>query len=166
MLRINELTPWSNEKYGGGDGDLYMQFIVETLKPEIDKRYRTLPDAKNTAIFGSSLGGLVSVYGGLKYNNTFEKIGAFSPSFWYSDSIYAFVENENLSVGTRILLLGSEMEDSTMVPDIQKMEALLEPKLQKGQLKVIGTTDGAHSEWYWKREFPEAIVWLMELKRE
>jgi len=166
MLRIDELTPWSNNKYGGGNGDLYMKFIVETLKPEVDKRYRTLPEAENTAIFGSSLGGLVSFYSGLKYNGTFKKIGAFSPSFWYADSVYAFVEDADFSANTRILLLGSELEDSTMVPDMQKIEALLAQKIQADNLKVIGTADGAHSEWYWKREFPEAIIWLMELKRE
>jgi hypothetical protein len=53
-----------------------------------------------------------------------------------------------------------------MVPDMHKIKDLLEPKLQKGHLKVIGTSDGTHSEWYWKREFPESIIWLMELKRE
>lgn len=166
MLRIDELTPWSNEKYGGGDGDLYMQFIVKTLKPEVDKRYRTLPEAENTAIFGSSLGGLISFYGGLKYNRIFNKIGAFSPSFWYSDSVFTFIKNADFSTDTRILLLGSELEDSTMVPDMRKIETVLAPKLQANQLRVVGTKDGAHSEWYWKREFAEAIIWLMELKRE
>ena len=166
MQRIEELTPWSNEKYGGGDGDLYMQFIVESLKPEVDKRYRTLPEAINTAIFGSSLGGLISVYGGLKYNNAFHKIGAFSPSFWYADSVYTFVENATISPNTRILLLGSELEDSTMVTDMIKIETLMASKMPSEQLKVVGTSDGAHSEWFWKREFPDAIVWLMELKRE
>ena len=166
QLRIDELTPWSNEKYGGGDGDLYMQFIVETLKPEVDQRYRTLPDAQNTAIIGSSLGGLISFYGGLKYNDIFKRIGAFSPSFWYADSVYAFTESAEITKDTRILLLGSELEDSTMVLDMKKIESMIAAKVSSDNLKIVGTKDGAHSEWYWKREFPEAIIWLMELKRE
>lgn len=43
--RINEYTPWPNKKYGGGKGAIYMNFIVNTLKPYIDTKYK----AKNTA---------------------------------------------------------------------------------------------------------------------
>ena len=165
-LRIEELTPWANEKYGGGLGDLYMRFIVETLKSEIDKRYRTKPEAERTAIMGSSIGGLISFYGGLKHNDTFRKIGVFSPSFWYSDSVYAFTKQMQIAEDTRVLLLGSELEDSTMVPDMQRIADLLSAKLPADQIRLKGTNYGAHSEWYWKKEFPEAIIWLMELAKE
>jgi len=60
--RIEELTPYKNEKYGGGNADNYVDFIVKTLKPYIDKNYRTKTKPKNTIIMGSSLGGLVSYY--------------------------------------------------------------------------------------------------------
>ena len=166
MLRTEELTPWANEKYGGGSGELYMRFIVETLKPEVDKRYRTKPEPEQTAIMGSSIGGLISLYGGLKYNDTFRKIAAFSPSFWYADSIYTFTEQATIAADTRILLLGSELEDSTMVPDMQKIAELLLTKLPAEHVKVKGTTYGAHSEWYWRQEFPEAVIWVMELSNE
>lgn len=166
MLRIEELTPWANEKYGGGMGDRYMRFIVETLKPEVDKRYRTLPEAEHTAIMGSSLGGLISFYGGMKYNNTFKKIAAFSPTFWYSDSLYTFTEKTNIDPDTRVLLLGSELEDSTMVPDMKRIADILLTKLPADRIRVIGTSYGAHSEWYWKKEFPDAVIWLMELVNE
>ena len=166
MLRIEELTPWANEKYGGGKGDLYLRFMVETLKPEIDKRYRTLPEPEYTGIMGSSIGALISFYGGLKYNDTFRKIGAFSPSFWYSDSIYDFAKQAKIAAETRVVLLGSELEDSTMVPDMQKMADLLSAKLPADQIMLKGTTYGAHSEWYWKKEFPATVIWLMELGNE
>jgi predicted alpha/beta superfamily hydrolase len=166
MMRIEEFTPWANEKYGGGKGDLYIRFIVETLKPEIDKRYRTLPEAEHSGIMGSSIGGLISFYGGLKYNSTFQKIGVFSPSFWYSDSVYTFTEHTKIAANTRIILLGSELEDSTMVPDMQKIAGLLSMKLPSDQIKVKSTIYGAHSEWYWHQEFPEAVIWLMELGKE
>lgn len=58
--RIDELTPFKNEKYGGGNANNYLEFIVKTLKPYIDKNYRTKTKAKSTILFGSSLGGLVS----------------------------------------------------------------------------------------------------------
>ena len=65
--RLEELTPYKNYNYGGGNADNYLEFIVNTLKPEIDKKYRTKPNAKNTTIMGSSLGGLTSFYAVIKY---------------------------------------------------------------------------------------------------
>lgn len=90
--RINEYTPFKNEKYGGGKGNIYIDFLINEVKPYIDKNYRTKTNAKNTAIIGSSLGGLISFYGGLKYPIVFGKIGALSTSFWFSDEIYTFAE--------------------------------------------------------------------------
>lgn len=58
--RLNEYSPWKNAKYGGGKGDAYTEFLAKTLKPYIDKSFRTLPQAKNTALIGSSMGGLIS----------------------------------------------------------------------------------------------------------
>ena len=64
--RIDELTPFPHAKYGGGKADAYLHFIVDQLKPYVDNNYRTLPDYKNTGVFGSSLGGLFSFYAALK----------------------------------------------------------------------------------------------------
>ena len=85
--RINELTPYKHEKYSGGDGDDYITFIKNTLKPHIDVTYRTLKDANDTTIFGSSLGGLISFYATIKYPETFGKAGVFFPSFSLSFNI-------------------------------------------------------------------------------
>lgn len=71
--RIDELTPFKNEKYGGGKADEYVDFIVKTLKPYIDKNYQTKTKAKNTLIMGSSLGGLVSYYAVFKYPEVLAK---------------------------------------------------------------------------------------------
>ena len=60
--RIDELTPFKNEKRGGGNGDNYLEFIVKTLKPKIDSTYRTKSNAVNTVIMGSSLGGLIAIF--------------------------------------------------------------------------------------------------------
>ena len=90
--RIEELTPFKNEKYGGGKADDYLEFIVKTVKPKIDSTYRTKPDTKNTLIAGSSLGGLTSFYATLKYPDIFGKAVVFSPSFWFSDEIYNYAQ--------------------------------------------------------------------------
>ncbi|HRO72156.1 MAG TPA: alpha/beta hydrolase-fold protein, partial [Saprospiraceae bacterium] len=54
--RLDEYSPWLNSKYGGGEGDKYIDFIAQTLKPYIDRNYRTIPDADHTGIMGSSMG--------------------------------------------------------------------------------------------------------------
>lgn len=66
----------------GGTGDKYAALLINELKPYIDARYRTLPDADNTGAWGSSMGGLISTYLGWQFPNTFRKIGAMSTAFW------------------------------------------------------------------------------------
>jgi hypothetical protein len=65
----------------GGRGDDYVDFISSELKPLIDQRYRTLADKPNTAILGSSLGGLISFHAGLRAPTVFGLIGGMSSTF-------------------------------------------------------------------------------------
>jgi predicted alpha/beta superfamily hydrolase len=83
--RMAEYTPTPDPKYGGGQADLYGRLLVEELKPRIDAEYRTRPDAASTGLGGSSLGGLVSLYLGLKYPNVFGRLAIVSPSVWWSN---------------------------------------------------------------------------------
>jgi predicted alpha/beta superfamily hydrolase len=81
--RIDEYTQTPDPKYKGGHADAYGRMIVEELKPFIDSNYRTLKDARNTGLGGSSLGGLVSLYLALKYPSVFGKAAIISPSVWW-----------------------------------------------------------------------------------
>ena len=74
-------------EYGKGEGDQYVDFLVQTLKPYIDKYYRTKKDEKNTFIAGSSMGGLISFYAILKYPKVFGGAGVFSPAFWITPQL-------------------------------------------------------------------------------
>lgn len=159
--RIDELTPYTNEKYGGGNGDNYLEFIVKTLKPKIDSMYRTKSNPRNTAIFGSSLGGLISFYGVLKYPEVFGKAGVFSPSFWFSDEIYTLMEQSE-KTKARVFFLCGAKEDETMVSDLKKMETLLDRNrcycLNLNKTVII--KDGQHNEKLWRENFEQAIKWL------
>ena len=85
--RINEYTPAEDAKYKtGGKADLYGRMLTEELKPFIDATYRTLKSGKHTGLGGSSLGGLVSLYLGLKYPNVFSRLAVVSPSVWWADN--------------------------------------------------------------------------------
>lgn len=160
--RLDELTPFANEKYGGGKGNDYLEFIVKTLKPHIDASYRTKTNAKNTIIFGSSLGGLISYYAVLKYPEIFGKAGIFSPSFWYSNQIYQMTEKSD-KIKAKIYFLYGDNESEEMVPDVKKMETLLDRNrcyclhLDKSVL-IKG---GQHGEKLWREGFRDAIKWLL-----
>lgn len=159
--RIDELTPYKNEKYGGGNGDKYLKFIVKTLKPKVDSIYRTKSNARNTAIFGSSLGGLISFYGVLKYPEVFGKAGVFSPSFWFSEEIYSLMEKSEKKKA-RIFFLCGDKEDETMVSDLKKMETLLDRNrcYCLNLNKTVIVKNGEHNEKLWRENFEEAVKWL------
>lgn len=84
--RIDEYTPTRDSAHDkGGLADRYGQMLVHEIKPFIDRQYRTRPDARNTGLGGSSLGGLLSLYLGLKYPQVFGKLALLSPSVWWDD---------------------------------------------------------------------------------
>ena len=159
--RIGEYTPWPNPQYGGGDGGKYMQFIVETLKPYIDANFRTLSDRENTAIMGSSLGGLISHYGTLKYQDVFSKAGLFSPSYWYSDSIWQFTHNAGNAGNMRFYQLCGTNEGATMESEMKQMkDSLLRNGFAQGDIFNKVVIGGEHNEKLWREAFAEAYLWL------
>jgi predicted alpha/beta superfamily hydrolase len=162
--RLEELTPYKNEKYGGGNADKYLEFIVNTLKPEIDKKYRTKTNAKNTTIMGSSLGGLTSFYAVIKYPNVFGKAGAFSPAFWINrkDINEYLINSKKIKAKIYFLCGDSEGDDDDMVNDLNHMELLLNTNrcycLNLNKKVII--KGGHHNEKLWRDGFADAIVWL------
>ncbi|MBU0763852.1 MAG: T9SS type A sorting domain-containing protein [Bacteroidetes bacterium] len=161
--RMNEYSPWFNPGYGGGDGEAYADFIVSTLKPFIDNNFRTIPDRENTGIMGSSMGGLISFYVALKYQDVFSMAGIFSPSFWFSDAVYSFPSGQGHQFPMRIYFLCGDLESANMVSNMQDMYyTLLDNGFSIGELNCVVKYDGEHREWFWKREFPDAFIWLFE----
>jgi predicted alpha/beta superfamily hydrolase len=159
--RMVELTPYPHPKYGGGGADAYLNFIVNTVKPYIDKNYRTKKSRKNTIIWGSSLGGLTSYYALLKHPDVFGKAGVFSPSFWFTNDIYKLTENTRKIRG-KIYFMSGDSEDDQMVPDMLKMEKLLKNKKRAPEMKVKVNRGGRHNEKLWHKEFAAAYMWLMK----
>ena len=159
--RIDEYTPWANPEYGGGQGESYVDFIVETLKPFIDENYRTKPEQASTGIMGSSLGGLISLFGAMEYQETFGKVGVFSPSLWFSNSAYVHVSEQGKQYDMKFYLLAGEQESATMANDLIALyNNLQEAGFQTDELQLFLPVDGQHSEWFWAREFPQAYLWL------
>ncbi len=161
--RLDELTPFKNQKHGGGKADLYLDFIVKTLKPHIDSTFRTKKNATNTAIFGSSLGGLVSFYAALKYPDVFGKVGCFSPAFWINRKEINDLINQVTVFNAKIYFLCGDAEgDEDMINDlniIEKSIAVTRSERKKLHTKVI-IKDGNHNEKLWREGFKKAYLWL------
>ncbi len=163
--RLNEYSPWNNPSYGGGQGDLYSQFVAETLKPYIDLNYRTKPESQYNAVLGSSMGALISSYIGAKYPNTFQKVGNFSSAYWFAkpqliNYITTNTQNYNSS---RMYFVAGTNESTSMVPDNNDVKNAFQNK----QLSSLNTQTkydnyGTHSESYWRGEFAAAYLWLFQ----
>lgn len=159
--RINEYTPWVNTEYGGGQGSEYMEFLVNTLKPYIDGNFRSLTDRENTGIMGSSLGGLISHYGALKYQDIYGKSGIFSPAYWISDSVWAFTNDMGKQQSIKFYQLIGTLEGSEYVAGMWQMDSVLH-QLGFGEDEVFSIEDpiGNHNEAFWRDNFREAYLWM------
>jgi predicted alpha/beta superfamily hydrolase len=159
--RIAEYTPWVNPSYNSGQGKEYIQFITETLKPYIDANYRTLPDRNNTGIMGSSLGGLISHYGAIKNQDIFGKAGIFSPSYWFSDSIWQFVDEYEKQNQMCIYQMIGQMEGTQAVANVLQMETAFKEKgFTDDEVISKVIAGGEHNEKLWSEQFGEAYLWL------
>lgn len=161
--RINEYSPWVNTVYGGGEGELYMQFIENVLKSYVDENYRTKPEAQFTALIGSSMGALISTYGGLSASSTFGKIAAMSPSYWFDySSLINYISSVSADYSqTRVYFVGSSNESETLVTNINSVKNSWQAKgLKKSNIFVKIDAYGGHNESYWSGEFAAAYQWL------
>jgi predicted alpha/beta superfamily hydrolase len=161
--RMEELTPFKNEKHGGGNTDNYLGFIVETLKPYIDKNYKIKTTASNTCLWGSSLGGLASFYGALKYPKVFGKVGCFSPSFWFNRKEIFDLMKKTKSFKTKVYFLCGDNEgDDDMIRDMNNMEYQVNSKRCscKNLNKKIIVKGGQHNEKLWRDGFKNAYLWF------
>jgi predicted alpha/beta superfamily hydrolase len=162
--RLDEYSPWANAEYKkGGEGDQYTNFLALTLKPYIDAHYRTRPDAAHTAIAGSSMGGLIALYAGLKYPSLFGRVGVFSPAIWFAkDSILAYERRRPAPLASRFYFVAGPSESETMLPLMtEARNGLLAKGLKPRHLELKAPADGKHAEWFWRREFGPAYRWLL-----
>jgi predicted alpha/beta superfamily hydrolase len=160
--RMNEYNPYDHEKFGKGEGGLYLQFLVNTLKPYIDKHFRTKKDPANTIIAGSSMGGLISMYAVLKYPKVFGKAGVFSPAFWIAPKLSDDIEKlakPSTHKNVRIYFYAGEQEGNEMVEKTLYVFELMR-KRAAAKMKVKINAEGKHNEPTWRDEFPSFYDWI------
>jgi len=162
--RLHELSAWDDPKYGKSEGKQYTAFIVEVLKPYIDAHYRSKPDRINTAIMGSSLGGLISHYAIFQYPEVFGKAGIFSPSYWYAPEVFDFSAARPLPTDAKVYFYAGGKEGDEMLPQFNRMIALLQQPAQHNVTFFVKINPVAqHNEAAWRAEFPLAVSWLFAI---
>ena len=162
VLRIQELLPYVTPRYTEAEGDLYLRFMLEDLKPMIDNRFRVLPGRAFTGIGGSSLGGLLSLYAGFEYPNIFGNMMIFSPSLWISEEIYKRAKSFQPGGPTDIYLYAGGMESANHYGQVLRLDNILQEKRKYDDFDIIFSHNpsGQHKEIHWGQQFPLALKWL------
>ena len=159
--RMNEYNPYDSERFGKGEGGFYVDFLVKTLKPYIEKKYRTKKCRKSRFIAGSSMGGLISLYAVLKYPRVFGGAGIFSPAFWVAPKIYDDIQSRGKKVKGKLYFYAGKQEGETMVPYMLKaFEALT--SVSRSKISTVIRDEGRHNEATWRKEFPLFYAWLLK----
>jgi predicted alpha/beta superfamily hydrolase len=162
-LRIKELIPFKTHKFKNVEGNQYIEFMMDTLMPMINNRYRINHDRACTGIGGSSLGGLISLYAGFKYPQVFGKLMIFSPSLWITGDIYLQALNFPNDIPLDIYLYAGGLESETHLENVTKLAEVLSGKQAMHHhlnLKFVTNPHGRHQEVYWGEQFPQAVEFL------
>jgi predicted alpha/beta superfamily hydrolase len=161
--RMLEYTPTTDFRLGGGKGPLYGQLLTQELLPFIGARYRTVQGPQNTALGGSSLGGLISLWLAMEYPQTFGKLAVISPSIWWDHrSILSIVKNTPPNLKQRIWFDIGTSEGEQPVRDAELLYRLL---LRRGwkdndTLAYRVIPQGIHTESAWAARFGNILRFL------
>lgn len=163
--RLEEYCPYQSDWFGGitGTGHEYMEWLTKEFKPMMDKRYPTLPGRANTAIGGSSMGGLMSLYALLAYNDVFGRAAALSPSLWVAPAALM-----NLTARTKLA------SGTVLYMDYGSKEMGNHEGMRKGFGEMCGkifarginltarvVPGGTHCEASWEKQLPFVFHTLM-----
>lgn len=172
--RLEEYTPWPAEPLGSGKpafaghGRAYVDDIADTLKPLIDERYRTMPEAEHTAMIGGSLGGLISLFAGYWRAGTFGRIGLLSASFWFEGAMDYIREREAPDSRLRIFMSVGSCEGMYKRNAQKNMARYAQEActiwLGKGfpaaRLQFVLEEGGTHDMLFMAKQLPAALRWL------
>jgi enterochelin esterase-like enzyme len=161
--RIHEYTPTKVPKLGGGRADRYGKFLLNELMPFIQSTYRVERGPNHTGIGGSSLGGLVSLYLGLRMPDVFGKIAALSPSVWWNHRVIVrFAQASMPEPRARIWLDIGTREGPRIVDDVEMLrDALMRKGWRLGENLHYQRVEGAeHNEAAWAQRVRPFLEFL------
>lgn len=177
--RLHEYSPFPNARHGvAGRGDAYLGFLCDTLKPLIDGHFRTRPGRADTGLLGSSLGGLISLYGYFRRCNVFGFAGVLSPALYFADddTIFDFVAAQPFRAGRLYLDVGTRefpgdpdpagtltSKSGRYVLDARRLYDVLAAKGYAPDRDLLYREDegAGHHEVAWARRLPDALRFLL-----
>lgn len=166
--RISEYTPTPDRDKGGGQAALYGRMLVEELKPLVDRVYNTMPGAESTGLCGSSLGGLLTLYLGLRYPTAFSKLAVLSPSVWWDDrEIVREVAALPAKVPLHIWLDAGTAEGEDVTADARSLRDALVAKgwVVGDDLTYHEAEGGEHNEQSWSARVEPFLKFLYPAAR-
>ncbi|HEP1808315.1 TPA: alpha/beta hydrolase [Streptococcus suis] len=181
--RMHEYAAWKFSEMGipgiqfGGKGTLYAEFVMDVMKPFIDQEYRTKSDKAHTAMIGSSLGGNITQFMGLAYQDQIGCLGVFSSANWlHQEAFDRYIERQNLDKDQRVYIyVGTEEADDTdktlMAGNIK--QSYINSSLTYYRQLIAGGVDldnialevvsgAVHSEEAWATYLPDCLRFLSE----
>jgi predicted alpha/beta superfamily hydrolase len=180
--RLDEYSPFRDRRLRqGGRGDWYVSFLADTVKPLVDRDFRTLAGREHTGVLGSSMGGLISLYAFFRRPEAFGLAGAMSPSLWFAqEALFPYVEHAPIHPGKIYLDIGTHEGIDPRLPQrsphkyvnryagaARRMRDLLAARgyAPGAALRYDEEEQGAHNEAAWARRLPDALRWLLAGER-
>ncbi|NJN18036.1 MAG: alpha/beta hydrolase [Oscillochloris sp.] len=175
--RMREYSPYRDARYGGGQGDAYLRFVIDTVRPLVEQRFRISQERAGRGIMGSSMGGLISLYAFFAYPEHFGFVGAMSPSLWFARGRVMNTIRRCPPILGRIYLDFGTAEGARTAHDLPWIRNLLAKStnldgelyallVQKGyrpnrEISYVIDEDAPHSEEAWARRLPDALRFLL-----
>lgn len=176
--RIDEYAPFFDPRIGGGKAPGYLRFLVETVKPLVDREFKTAPERERTGIVGSSLGGLMSLWALFEQPRVFGLVAAFSPSVLFARGAFNAYLAGQPRVAARIYLDVGTLEGPPgiggallgrllprpYVARVRETRRLLERMGYRAgeDLLYVEEKGGRHDEANWSRRLPAALRFLLK----
>lgn len=181
--RLNEYAPWMTDvgttpetASVGGDGMAYGKWVVEVVKPFIDKTYRTKPQADDTLLAGSSMGGIITAYMGAAYPDVFGNLGVFSLASWFSERDFLrFTDHHPLAKDSKVYIQVGTKEgdevDEEFAPDMNQAyidcslhyyQSLLRTGHPMEQIDLHIMANEIHHEKHWADHFVEFLQFCLK----
>jgi Enterochelin esterase and related enzymes len=165
--RLSEYAHWDGVDGGKtvkGKGLLYEDFVINDVKPFIDKNFRTLPDREHTALMGASIGGLVTFNIGFRHPEVFSKLAMMSPYLgWGDGKLYDELSKGDYQVKRPLKMW---IDVGSTESDFVNMVAIGTSALKKigyqsyDELVVYEAPGGEHSERFWAERVEPVLLYL------
>jgi predicted alpha/beta superfamily hydrolase len=161
--RMQEYNPYNNASFGKGMGNAYLEFIVKTLKPYIDKTFRTPGNRASTFMAGSSMGAHISLYAALQYPQVFGKVGLFSPAFWVNmNEVQTEIKKSAKRKQQAFYIYAGGQESANLVKEVMQVFDALRMAQPGNRYKLSVKAAGKHNEPSWRNELPAFFEWLLQ----